>query len=298
MLFTIEVNNNPITARRGETVLECLNRNGIRVPTLCHMAGYPPTGACRICVVEVEGRHDLIPSCSHPVEEWMKIKTHSPRVIRARKTIVELLLSNHPDDCLFCERNGNCELQNLAIDLNIRERRFTGRKNTHKKDHASASILRDPAKCILCGRCVLVCEEEQEVAAVDFINRGNRMSIGTSYNHGLSLKNCHNCGQCILVCPTGALYEKQHISKVHDALHHPGKKVFAQFSPSLAVSLSEEMGLRSGKDAGGHVAAALNKIGFDKVFDTAFAADLSVMENAALLAERIQKGESLPMFSS
>lgn len=298
MLFTIEVNNNPITARRGETVLECLNRNGIQVPTLCHMQGYSPTGACRICVVEVEGRPELIPSCSHPVEEWMRIKTHSPRVIRARKTIVELLLSNHPDDCLFCERDSNCELQDLAIGLNIRERRFTGKKNSQKKDYASTSILRDPSKCILCGRCVRLCETEQEVAAVDFISRGNKMTIGTSYNQGLSIKNCHNCGQCILVCPTGALYEKQHIHKVHEALHNPDRKVVAGFSPATAIALAEETGQRPGKDISGLITAALNKTGFSKVFDVAFAADLAIIENAALLANRIQEGESMPLFSS
>jgi len=233
MLFTIEVNGQQITARRGETILECLLRNGIKVPTLCHMDGYSPTGACRICVVEVEGRNELIPSCSHPVEEWMKIKTHSPKVIRARKANVELLLSNHPDECLYCERNGSCELQNLAFDLNIRERRLNGQKHEYKKDYASPAILRDPSKCILCGRCVRLCETEQEVGAIDFYGRGNTMMIGTSYNHCLSIKNCHNCGQCVLVCPTGALYERQHIPKVQELLHKPEARVLAHLSQLL-----------------------------------------------------------------
>lgn len=298
MLFSIEVNNNIITAQRGETILECLNRNGIFVPTLCHIEGYSPTGACRICVVEVEGRPDLIPSCSHPVEEWMHIKTHSPRVIRARKAIAEMLLSNHPDDCLFCERNGNCELQKLSIDLNLREKRFTGKKISLKNDYASASIMREPSKCILCGRCIRLCETEQEVAAVDFIGRGNQMTIGTSYNHGLSLKNCHQCGQCILICPTGALSEQQHISKVQDVLHKPNQHLVAQFSPALSASLGENFGLKPGKVADNLIVAALSKIGFSKIFDNGVGCDLNIIENAALLANRIREGETMPLFTS
>lgn len=297
MIFTIEVNQKQLMAKRGETVLECLKRNGINVPTLCHMASHSPTGACRICVVEVEGKQNLIPSCSYPVEEWMKIKTHSPRVIKARKTIVELLLSNHPDDCLYCERNGNCELQDLAIDLNVRERRFTGKKNILKKDHASSSITRDPAKCILCGRCVRVCEEVEAVSAIDFIRRGSKMVIGTVYNKGLNKSSCVNCGQCIMVCPTGALHERSNLADVQEALHNTEKTVLVHFSPSVAVSLGEEFGIRTGKDIAGIIAAALRKIGFNKVFDTAFAADVSILEIAALLERKILNNEKLPMFS-
>ena len=161
MVFDIEVNNKKIQAFKGETILTALNRNGIKIPTLCFLKELTPTGACRICMVEVEGKSDLVPACSHPVEEWMKIQTHSPRVIHARKTIVELLLANHPDDCLFCDRNGNCELQNLSEELLIRERRFSGRKNSFQIDNTSASIIRDLSKCILCGRCVRVCDEVQ-----------------------------------------------------------------------------------------------------------------------------------------
>ncbi|MGC9341207.1 MAG: 2Fe-2S iron-sulfur cluster-binding protein, partial [Bacteroidales bacterium] len=161
MVFNIEVNNREIQATKGETILTALRRNGIKVPTLCNMKDFTPTGACRMCIVEVEGKDNLIPSCSYPVEEWMKIKTHSPRVLKARKTIVELLLSNHPDDCLYCERNGNCELQKMAEDLNVRERRIPGSKSKHKIDKSGISVIRDPAKCILCGRCVRICEERQ-----------------------------------------------------------------------------------------------------------------------------------------
>ncbi len=171
MVFNIEVNNKVIKARKGDTILETLRKHGISVPTLCNMETFTPTGACRICVVEVEGTDDLVPSCSHPVEEWMKIHTHSPRVILARKTIVELLLSSHPDDCLYCIRNRNCELQNLAEELGIRERKLPVVRRKLKKDPSSAAIVRDPEKCILCGRCVRMCKERIGISTFDFIGK-------------------------------------------------------------------------------------------------------------------------------
>lgn len=297
MIFNIEVNNKEIKARKGETILEALERNGISVPTLCHMQGYSPTGACRICVVEVEGKTALIPACSYPVEEWMKIKTHSPRVIKARRTIVEMLLSNHPDDCLYCERNGNCELQDLAIALNVRERRFAGKKPSYKKDLSSTGMVRDPSKCILCGRCVRVCDEEMMVSAIDFIRRGSRMVIGTRYNHGFNNKSCISCGQCVMVCPTGALYERSRIADLQEALHNPDIKTVVHVSPTISVSLAEEFGIRAGKDLNGLIASALRKIGFDRVFDTTFAVDLYIMEMATELSRRITDGVPGPMFS-
>jgi len=203
MNFPIEVNNKVIIARKGETILESLTRNGIKVPTLCHMPELNPSGSCRMCVVEVEGKSNLITACSHPVEEWMKIKTHSPRVVNARKTNVELLLGSHPDDCLYCERNGKCELQNFAEDLNVRERRFPARKNNYKTDPSGSSIVRDPAKCILCGRCVRTCDEIIGASTLGFISRGNKTIIGPSFNRPMNLSSCITCGQCIMSCPTG-----------------------------------------------------------------------------------------------
>ncbi|MBK7172604.1 MAG: (2Fe-2S)-binding protein [Bacteroidales bacterium] len=298
MFFDIEVNGKTIKARNGDTILSALERNGIKVPTLCHLENLPPNGACRMCVVEVEGRQSLLPACSHPVEEWMKIKTHSPRVVKARKTNIELLLSNHPDDCLYCERNGNCELQRFAEDLNVRERRFHGSRNKYKTDPSSASLLRDPAKCILCGRCIRICEEIQHITALDFIGRGNKMQVGPAFNKGMNLSSCINCGQCIIVCPTGALTEKQHPGELQDALHNPDIKTIIQCSPSLSVTLAEEFGLRAGKDMESLMYAALRKLGFDYVFDTTFAADLLVVEQAAELLERLNEKKLLPMFSS
>ena len=298
MLIDIEVNNKKIQAKKGETILETLNRNGIKVPTLCRMEGFSPTGACRMCVVEVEGKSGLIPSCSYSIEESLKIRTHSPRVIQARKMLVELLLSNHPDDCLYCASNGNCELQDLAVELNIRERRISGKKTKANLDQSSPGIVRDPSKCILCGRCVRVCEEVLDVSTFDFYKRGNKTAITTSMSKDLNFSNCVNCGQCILVCPTGALYEKTNFDIVHQMLNNKDMMVVAQYSPSISVSLADELGLRPGKDINGILNAILRRIGFNKVFDSSFAADLAIIEHSAELADRIKNNENLPMLSS
>jgi len=202
MDFTININNKTLEAAKGETILEVMNRNGIKVPTLCHIKDAFPTGACRMCVVEDQKTGKLITSCSYPAEPDMNILTHSSRVVESRKTIIELLLSNHPDDCLYCVRNKNCELQNLSEELHVTERRIRGKKNRVNLDLSSASIVRDPEKCILCGRCVYTCEEVMGVACIDFINRGNKSIIGTAFHQGLNTSSCINCGQCIMVCPT------------------------------------------------------------------------------------------------
>jgi iron-only hydrogenase group A len=298
MVFNIEVNNRVIQARKGETILTALKRNGIKVPTLCNMKDFSPTGACRMCVVEVAGRDHLIPSCSFTVEEWMKISTHSPRVLRARKTIVELLLSNHPDDCLYCERNGLCELQKMAEDLNVRQRRIPGKKSKYKIDKSSTSIIRDQSKCILCGRCVRVCEEQQAVATLDFANRGSSLIISTALHKPLNFSNCINCGQCVVSCPTGALTEKFQFSDLDQILYNHDKTVVAQYSPTIAVSIAQEFGLKSGKDINGIINAALRKIGFDFVFETAFGADISILEQSAEFIQRLEKKEKLPLISS
>ncbi len=241
-MITIEVNGREIKAQKGEYILNVLKREGIRVPTLCHLPDLFPSGACRLCVVEVEGVPGLVPSCAFPVTDGMKIKTHSPRAIRARKTIVELLCANHPDDCLYCVRNGNCELQQLAEELGVRERRYRGARSEYKIDTSSPAIIRDPSKCVLCGKCVRVCEEIQGVSAIDFIGRGSRAFIGTAFDEGLNVSSCINCGQCISVCPTGALREQSSLKEVVDALNDPDKLVVVQHAPSISVTLGEEFG--------------------------------------------------------
>ncbi len=298
MDFKIEVNNHEINVNKGELLLEALNRNGYKIPTLCYMKDKLPTGACRMCVVENKANDKLITACSYPVEPGMKINTHSARVIESRKTIVELLLSNHPDDCLYCVRNKNCELQNLAEELHVDDRRIRGEKNDYHLDISSSSIVRDPAKCILCGRCVTVCDEVMGVACIDFINRGSRSVISPSFDQGLNTSSCINCGQCIMVCPTGALTEKNHFAEIQDALSDPNIKVVVQYAPAISISLAEEFGVEPGIDINGVMNAALRKIGFDFVFDTTFAADLTIMEESEELINRIMSNGKLPMFTS
>jgi len=297
-MIKIEVNSRTVEARKGDTILSALKNCGIHVPTICSMAELSPTGACRMCVVEVEGFEKLVPACSFPVSEWMKIKTHSPRVLKARKTNVELLLSNHPDDCLYCERNGNCELQQLAEDLNVRERHIQGSRRGLKKDHSGKGIVRDPEKCILCSRCVRVCEEIIGVSTLDFINRGSKLMINTAMSNPIGFSNCIDCGQCVIDCPTGALTEKTEFHLLDSVIHDADKVALIQYTPAVSVSLAEEFGLKSKTDVMGVLNAALRKIGFDYVFDTSFGGDVVIMEQAADFVERTEKKQNLPMITA
>lgn len=297
-MLNIEVNGKQIQAKKGETILTVLRENGISVPTLCHMDELFPSGACRMCVVEVEGEHNLVPSCALEIREGMKIKTHSPRVLKARKTIIELLLVNHPDDCLYCERNGTCELQDLSEELGIRERRYSGVKTDYEIDNSSVSIIKDSSKCILCGRCVRMCEEIQGVSAIDFVSRGSDSMVAPAFKQGLNLSSCINCGQCVRICPTGALSERNNIKEVINALMDPEKIVVVQHAPSVSVTIGEYFNFKEGTDVCGMLTAALRKIGFKRVFDTAFSADLTIMEEASELVERIKNGGKLPMMTS
>lgn len=297
-MVQIKVNNQTIEAKPGETILSATKRAGIKVPTLCYLENHPPVGRCRVCVVEVEGRQDLVPACAFPVAEGMKIKTHSPRVMETRRNIVELMLSNHPDDCLFCVRNGNCELRMLADELGIRERTLIKGELPYEIDDSSTAIVRDPNKCILCGKCVRVCEEIQGVNAIELIGRGLNSRVGISYELPLSDSRCINCGQCVMVCPTGALYEKSHIQMVIDALNDPEKVVVVQHAPAISVSLAEELNLDAGIDICDKMTAALRQIGFDYVFDTSFTADLTIMEEGSELVQRLTTGGALPMLTS
>ncbi|MFP4379958.1 MAG: NADH-dependent [FeFe] hydrogenase, group A6 [Candidatus Sumerlaeia bacterium] len=297
-MVTIEVNGQNIEAKEGEMLLQALQRAGIKVPTLCYLEDVFPSGACRICVVEVEGQRNLVPSCAWPVAEGMKVKTHSPRTVKARKTIVELLLANHPDDCLYCVRSGDCNLQQLAIELGVRQRRYTGTRSQSKMDIANPSLVRDPDKCILCGKCVRICEEVQSVAAIDFSGRGSQAKVTTAFDQALNVSSCVNCGQCIRVCPTGALREQSDIKKVDNALSDPDKYVVVQHAPAVSVSLGEEFGIKPGADVMGVMVTALKHMGFKKVFDTSFSADLTVMEEGSELVERVKSGGTLPMMTS
>jgi iron-only hydrogenase group A len=298
MLFTIQVNNKKIRAEKGETILSALNRNGIIIPTLCRIKEFTPTGACRMCVVEVEGRDRLVTACSQPVEEWMKIKTHSPRVITARKTIVELLLSNHPDDCLYCDRNLNCELQRLSEELNIRERRIRAKKIKQRLDQSSPAIVRELSKCILCGRCVRVCEEIITATSLDFINKGRETHVGAAMDKDFNFSSCIHCGQCVLVCPTGALHEKHNISEVQEYLNKPEIVKVIQYSSMVVYGIAEELGMRYTRDYDLTLNAILRKIGFDKVYKTGTGTDVCITEIAGQLSDKLENGTDSPIYIS
>ena len=297
-MIRIEVNKNTISVESGQTILQALRENGIMVPTLCSMDELTPTGACRMCVVEVEGFDNLVPACSFKVQEWMKIKTHSARVLRARKANVELLLSNHPDDCLYCERNGNCELQKLAEDLNVRNRKIQGLRPSPKIDSPSPGIVRDPDKCILCGRCVRICEEIIGVSCIDFERRGDQLKIATAMSEPLQFSSCIDCGQCVVSCPTGALIDHSQFQELDQVLDDPDQLVTVQYTPEVTVSLAEEFGFKPGTDLKGIINNALRRIGFDYIFETAFGGDVYVREQAAELISRIRKQEKLPLITS
>ena len=298
MLFTIQVNNKKIKAEKGETILSALNRNGIIIPTLCRMKEFSPTGACRMCVVEVEGRDRLITACSQPVEEWMKIKTHSPRVITARKTIVELLLSNHPDDCLYCDRNLNCELQRLSEELNIRDRRIRGKKIKPRLDQSSPAIVRELSKCILCGRCVRVCEEVITSTSLDFINKGKDTHVGAAMDRDFNFSSCIHCGQCVLVCPTGALHEKHVINEVQEYLNKQGIVKVIQYSPLVTAGIAEELGMKYNREFDKRLNAVLRKIGFDRVYSTGAGTDICIAELVSQLSENIENKNDGPLYIS
>lgn len=297
-MVQLTINNIKVNAEAGMTILDAAKSVGIQIPTLCHLKNLAPTGACRICSVEVEGQRGLTPACAYPVYEGMSVETNSPRVRRARKTIVELLVENHPQDCLICVRNKNCELQDLAEQYGLREHRFAGESKTHAIDISSASMERDPAKCILCGRCVRVCFEVQNIGAIDFTNRGFSSIVTTPYNKGLNISDCILCGQCILVCPTAALREKSHLKEVSYALTDKKKYPIVQIAPAVRASLGEEYNMPLGTDVTGQLVTGLRRLGFKKVFDTNFAADLTIMEEASELISRVQNGKKLPMFTS
>ncbi len=297
-MFEIEVDGRKVQANEGETVLTALRRDGVQVPTLCHMEGLPPSGACRMCVVEAEGMPALVPSCSYPVAPGMKLKTRSPKVLAARRTVLELLMANHPDDCLYCSRSGKCDLQKLSQELGVSQRRFQGGRSRQDSDVSSPSIIRDPEKCVLCGKCVRVCEEIQGVSAIDFVGRGSRSHVGTAFDQGMNVSSCVNCGQCILVCPTGALAERSYVDRVIAALSDPTKTVVVQHAPAVSVTLAEEFGVKPGTDVDGRMVAALRRVGFKKVFDTSFTADLTIMEEGSELVHRVKTGGALPMLTS
>ncbi len=299
-MFEITVNNRVIDAEEAETILSALTRVGIRVPTLCHLPDLPPMGACRICIVEVEGAEGdgLVPSCSYPVAEGMRIFTNSRKVINARRTLLELLLSNHPDDCLYCQKSRDCRLRTLAEEYGVRERTPGKRFREKLRDLTGACVVRDASKCILCGKCVRVCEEVQKVSAIGFVGRAGRTVVAPAFHQSMNVSSCVGCGQCTLVCPTGALVEHSSLDSVTAAVGDPEKCVVIQHSPAVVLAVAEEFGLKPGMDVPGLLNAALRRIGFRKVFNSAFAADIAIQEQSKELVERLKSGANLPLIAA
>ncbi len=286
----LTIDNKQVEVAKGTNLVEAAAAAGIKIPTLCYMnlheLGYEnKPGACRICVVEVEGRKNLAPACKTTCTQGMVVRTHTPRVINARRTVMELILSNHPNECLTCTKNGHCELQRVAGELGIREVRYRGETTRYPKD-MSVSIVRDMDKCIMCRRCETACNEIQSVGVLSAVNRGFPAVVSTAFNDPIQTTACINCGQCVAVCPTGALSENSHIADVLRAIADPSKTVVVQTAPAVRVGLGQDFGY-SGRSVTGKMVAALRRLGFDYVFDTDFAADLTIMEEGTELLGRL-----------
>jgi iron-only hydrogenase group A len=301
---TITINNVPVSVPEGTTIVHAARQAGIIIPTLCHFEGMAPIGACRVCVVEVEGARALAASCTMPVAEGMKIHTNTERVRRARRTVVELLLSEHDGDCQTCTRNNDCELQSLAGDLGISTVGYAGEKTAAGLDASTAALVRDNSKCIKCRRCVAVCSQTQTVGALFPQARGFKTVIGPAFGSALDTVTCIQCGQCAAVCPVGAIVEKSAIPQVWAALDDPSKTVVVQTAPAVRAALGECFGYPPGTLVTGKMVAALRRMGFDSVFDTNFTADLTIMEEGPELLTRLKKAlvdkepVALPMFTS
>jgi iron-only hydrogenase group A len=282
----------------GSSLLEACAAAGAKVPTLCHLEDVSSNASCGICVVEVEGAKSLVRSCVGTVSEGMKVSTATPRVMRARRNAVELLLANHPADCLTCARSGSCELQDAARTLGIRTIRFPRTRAAPELDSSTDGLVRDNDKCILCGRCVSVCADLQGVSAIGFAGRGIRTRVSTFMDRGLAASPCVQCGQCSVVCPTGAITERDDTEELWKALAEPDGTVVVQTAPAIRASLGEALGMAPGSLVTGRMTAALRRLGFDKVFDTQFTADLTIMEEGSELIQRLTKGGTLPMITS
>ncbi len=296
---TIKINGMEVTAPKGSTILEAARLAHIEIPTLCFLKEINEIGACRVCVVEVKGARSLVASCVYPINDGMEVWTNTPKVLDSRKKTVQLLLSNHDRKCLSCVRSGNCELQQLARELGVEdEGYYDGAKTPSCIDDSAAHMLRDNSKCVLCRRCVAVCEHTQGIGVIGANERGFRTNIGSAFEMGLGETSCVSCGQCIAVCPTGALTEKSCIDDVLAAINDPKKHVIVQTAPAVRAGLGEEFGYPIGTDVEGKMAAALRRIGFDKVFDTNFSADLTIMEEAHEFVQRVKNNGVLPLITS
>jgi NADP-reducing hydrogenase subunit HndD len=305
----LTIDNVPVEVPNGTTILDAATQAGVRIPTLCYMKDVQAIGACRVCTVEVEGAKALVASCAMPVAEGMKVKTNTKRVREARRTVVDLLLSEHDGDCQVCARSEDCELQNVARELGVKEVKYSGGKAKRYRDGSTPALTRDTAKCILCRRCVTVCNQTQGVAALWPQNRGFKTVIGPAFCQNLDEVVCVQCGQCGAVCPVGAITEQDHITRTWEALDDPKKHVIVQTAPAIRAALGECFGYPPGTRVTGKMVAALKRLGFAAVFDTNFTADLTILEEGTELLMRLKqalvpggngghKFGPLPMFTS
>lgn len=297
-MVNIKINNMPLSVPKGISILEAARMAGIEIPTLCYLKKINEIGACRICMVEVKGARSLVTACVYPVNEGMEIFTNTERVRKSRKTTLELILSTHDRKCLSCVRSGTCELQQLCKEFGVDdETRFDGANPVHEYDDSAIHMIRDNGKCILCRRCVAACQA-QHISVIGANARGFDTHIGSAFERPLDSVACVSCGQCIVNCPTGAIYEKDDTAKVLEAINDPEKFVVVHTAPSIRVTLGECFGMHIGTNVQGKMVAALRRLGFDKVFDTDFGADLTIVEEANEFLGRVQNGGVLPMITS
>ena len=297
-MVNLKINNIPVQVKEGTTILDAAKSVGINIPTLCYLKDINEIGACRVCVVEVKGARSLVASCVYPVNEGMEVFTNTEKVRKSRKTTIELLMSDHKKECLSCVRSTNCELQTLSNEYGCDAAAFQGERNLSEPDDSTSYLVRDNEKCILCRRCVATCKSVQQVAVIAPSRRGFKTHIGCAFESDLADVPCVACGQCIAVCPTGALHEREEIDNVREAIADPEKVVIVAPAPAVRAAIGEEFGNPVGTNTEGKMFTALRMLGFDKVFDVNFAADLTIMEEANEHVERVKEGGKLPMFTS
>jgi len=297
-MVKVTIDNIHVEVEANSTILDAARKAGIEIPTLCYLKEINEIGACRVCQVEVQGARSLAAACVMPVTDGMVVSTTSKKVREARKATVELILSSHNRECLTCTANSDCKLQTIANEMGIRDIPFEGENDFGVVDMSSPSIVRDQSKCVLCGRCVNVCKKQQGSSILDFTDRGIATKVSPLMNKNMTDVPCIYCGQCVIVCPTAALREKEDIDKVWEALEDPDLHVVVQTAPSIRAALGEEFGMPVGTCVTGKMVTALKRLGFDKVYDTNFGADLTVMEEAHELLDRIKNGGVMPMFTS